>query len=208
MTSIRHNPGPDDSLLDAARHCLLAVGWKRTTLTDVARRAGVSRMTIYRRWPDMATLLSDLMTREWSGVVDESILDMGAPPVDRLATGITRTVAALRENELFRKIMYVDPELLLPYLLGRRGRSQDTVLTLLEAAIGKGQNEGSVRKGDPALLARTVLLTAHGFALSAETMTGETMPAKTTVASDRAAETTVEELDGELRTLIERYLAS
>jgi len=208
MTSIRHNPGPDDSLLDAARHCLLAVGWKRTTLTDVARRSGVSRMTIYRRWPDMATLLSDLMTREWSGVVDELVLDMSAAPVDRLATGVTRTVAALRENELFGKIVHVDPELLLPYLLDRRGRSQDTVLTLLETAIVEGQNDGSVRKGDPVLLARTVLLTAHGFALSAETMTGETTSAKTTVASDRAAETTVEDLDGELRTLIERYLSA
>ena len=197
MASIRHNPGPDDSLLDAARHCLLAVGWKRTTLTDVARRAGVSRMTIYRRWPDMATLLSDLMTREWSGVVDESALDMSAAPVDRLATGVTRTVAALRENDLFRKIVHVDPELLLPYLLERRGRTQDSVLTLLETAIVEGQNEGSVRQGDPFLLARAVLLTAHGFALSAETMSAETMTTETTVA----------ELDAELRTLIERYLA-
>ena len=41
MTSIRHN-----TYLDAARDCILDVGWKRTTLTDVARRAGVSRMTI------------------------------------------------------------------------------------------------------------------------------------------------------------------
>ncbi|MCP2262032.1 transcriptional regulator, TetR family, partial [Streptoalloteichus tenebrarius] len=33
----------DDTLLDAARECVLAVGVRRTTLTDVARRAGVSR---------------------------------------------------------------------------------------------------------------------------------------------------------------------
>ena len=68
MTSIRNN---EDRYLDAARGCILATGWKRTTLTDVARRAGVSRMTIYRTWPDMETLLADLMTREWGGVVAE-----------------------------------------------------------------------------------------------------------------------------------------
>lgn len=201
MTSIRHTPGPDDSLLDAARHCLLAVGWKRTTLTDVARRAGVSRMTIYRRWPDMASLLSDLMTREWSGVVDESVLDQNAAPVDRLATGVTRSVAALRENDLFRKIVQVDPELLLPYLLDRRGRSQDSILTVLETAIVEGQKEGSVRTGDPILMARSVLLCAHGFALSAETMTGNG-----TVAEDPARDATVAGLDAELHTLIARYL--
>ena len=33
-------------------------GVRRTTLTDVARRAGVSRMTIYRRWPDVRTLVA------------------------------------------------------------------------------------------------------------------------------------------------------
>src|SRR5262245_47367584 len=65
---LRQAAAPDDALLDAARDCLLAVGWRRTTLTDVARRAGVSRMTMYRRWPDMQTLMADLMTREWSSI--------------------------------------------------------------------------------------------------------------------------------------------
>jgi len=193
MTSIRHNIGPDDSLLDAARHCILAVGWKRTTLTDVARRAGVSRMTLYRRWPDMQTLLSDLMTREWSGVVQPASLGDGATTLDRSASGVAATVAELRDNELFRKIVGVDPELLLPYLLDRRGRTQDSVLALLEAAIVEGQSDGSVRKGNPTLLARSVLLTAHGFALSAETMADGTL--------------TLDDLDTELHTLVERYLA-
>ncbi len=58
-----------DLALDAARASILAVGWSRTTLTDIARRAGVSRMTLYRRWPEMNALLGDLMTREWGGLV-------------------------------------------------------------------------------------------------------------------------------------------
>ena len=50
MTSLRHNEplDPQSAYLDAARACILDVGWRRTTLTEVARRAGVSRMTIYR----------------------------------------------------------------------------------------------------------------------------------------------------------------
>ena len=47
--SQRHEFEPDDVLLDAARACVLAVGVRRTTFSDVARRAGVSRMTLYRR---------------------------------------------------------------------------------------------------------------------------------------------------------------
>lgn len=193
MPSLRHKAGPDDELLDAARHCILAVGWRRTTLTDVARRAGVSRMTIYRRWQDMQSLLADLMTREWSGVVEDGALDAGASPLDRLVGGVAATVAALRDNELFRRIVHVDPELLLPYLLDRRGRSQDAILVLLEAAIAEGQKDGAIRDGEPTVLARSIMLSAHGFAISAETMADEPGPS-------------VEQLDHELRELTWRYL--
>ena len=58
MTSRRNN-----AYLEATRDCILDVGLKRTTLTEVARRAGVSRMTIYRTWPDMESLLAELRTR-------------------------------------------------------------------------------------------------------------------------------------------------
>ncbi len=195
MSSLRNTPVPtrgagDDALLDAARASIVALGWRRSTLTAVARRAGVSRMTIYRRWPDMQSLVADLMTREWSGLA-------GEPPTtgsarERLAVGVAATVAALRGNELFRTIVEVDPELLLPYLLQRRGRTQDALLARLEAGIVEGRADGSVRAGDPALLARSVLLAAYGFAFSAPTMADERHD--------------VDSLDAELRRLVEGYL--
>lgn len=180
-------------MLLAARDCILEVGWRRTTLTDVARRAGVSRMTLYRRWADMPSLLADLMTQEWSGVFEDAALDASASSLDRLAGAVTATVSALRDNELFRRIVHVDPELLLPYVLDRRGRTQDSILALLEAAILAGQQDGSIRTGDPTLLARSLLLAAHGFALSVETM------------ADRAGPS-ITSFDEELRHLTERYL--
>src|ERR1700754_842557 len=121
MTSLRHNDlvrEPRDGYLDAARACILDVGWRRTTLTEVARRAGVSRMTIYRTWPDMPTLLGDLMTREWAGVVRQEIHE-GGPAVDRIRDALTGTVRELRGNELFLRIVELDPELILPYLFSR-----------------------------------------------------------------------------------------
>jgi AcrR family transcriptional regulator len=188
MTSTRHNAplGPDDAYLDAARVNIMAVGWRRTTLTDVAKRAGVSRMTMYRKWPDMQSLLADLLVREWGGLVDEALVAAEGS----VSRGVVRTVAALRENSLFRRIVDVDPELLLPYLLERRGRNQDHVLDLLAAAIGAGQSDGSIRTGDPDVMARTLLLAVQGFVISQPTMT----------------DTPVAELDRELATLVERYL--
>ena len=194
MTSLRHNQpdrGPRDGYLDAARECILDVGWRRTTLTEVARRAGVSRMTIYRAWPDMPTLLGDLMTREWTDVVAAQPATGHAP--DDIATGLLATVRALRDNELFVRIVELDPELLLPYLLARRGRSQEAIAAVLAEHLRAGQAAGLVRAGDPVVLARSLLLAAHGFVLSAQTMVDDTVGAA--------------ELDDELHHLVRQALA-
>ena len=205
MTSIRHNPEPDtppeprpeDTYLDAAREAILAVGWSRTTLTDIARRAGVSRMTLYRRWPDTQTLLADLMTREWGEVVDRAVSAEDPQPARaRISRGIVATVQALRENALLRRIIDVDPEVLLPYLLDRRGRSQEMVADGLAALVAEGQQDGTVRAGDPAVLARSLVLAAHGFTLSAHTMVD--------AGDGRDADVSV--IDAELELLVERYL--
>jgi AcrR family transcriptional regulator len=198
MTSLRHNGAaeridPRDAYLDAARDCILDVGWRRTTLTEVARRAGVSRMTIYRTWADMQQLLADLMTREWGTVVAASLAeaDAAAPTVERLVGDIVTTIHRLRENELFVRIVELDPELLLPYLLSRRGRSQDGILELTVRAVRDGQAEGTVRDGNPVAMARAMLLAAHGFVLSAHTMvddqvTGEELDAELALALARS----------------------
>jgi AcrR family transcriptional regulator len=203
MTSIRHKVEtqrhPDDAYLDAARAAILAVGWSRTTLTDIARRAGVSRMTLYRRWPDTQTLLADLMTREWAGVVDaaaEAARGRGTAR-DRITAVVVATVQALRANDLVRRIVDVDPEVLLPYLLDRRGRSQEHVADATAALVAEGQREGSIRPGDPTTIARALLLASHGFVLSAHTM----------VDGDTGRDADVTHLDAELGLLVERYLA-
>ncbi|HQR26041.1 MAG TPA: helix-turn-helix domain-containing protein [Nocardioides sp.] len=179
MTSLRHNMSTAtvertarDVHLDAARECILDVGWRRTTLTEVARRAGVSRMTIYRTWSDMSQLLGDLMTREWAGVVAAALAAEPAQgdEAHRLAHAVVATGRALRDNELFVRIVELDPELLLPYLLARRGRSQDAILDLLTERIDRGQSSGSLRAGDPVTVARVLLLAVHGYVLSGHTM--------------------------------------
>ena len=195
MSSLRHIGRPEptarDLYLDAARACILDVGWRRTTLTEVARRAGVSRMTIYRTWGDMQTLLGDLMTREWAGVVTEQVTD-GGPAIQRITDAIVGTVQQLRQNELFVRIVELDPELILPYLFSRRGRSQDAILELTVAALREAQAAGEVRAGNPELMARAMLLAAHGFVLSAHTMVGD--------------EVSLDDLDDELRRALTRGL--
>ena len=197
MTPIRHNQSDGDAVLDAVRDCVLAVGVRRTTLTDVARRAGVSRMTLYRRWPDVRSLVGDLMTREWVGVATGAMPERRAGTDARtlLVDGLVAGVAAFRDHPLFRKIVDVDPELLLPYVLDRRGASQEALLKLLADGLREGHADGTVRPGHPERQARSLLLVVQSFTLSLRTMTDEDDP-----DLDSAA------FLGELRTLLERTL--
>jgi AcrR family transcriptional regulator len=199
MTSLRHNGDPQEAYLDAARDCILEVGWRRATLTDVARRAGVSRMTIYRTWPDMPTVLGDLMTREWGEVVARAVAEADetvgttSAAADRIVAEVVGTVRALRDNELFVRIVELDPHLLLPYLLTRRGRSQEAIIELTAGRLREGQADGSVRDGDPVAMARAMLLATQGFVLSAHTMVDDDVDAET--------------LDGELAHLVRRMVS-
>src|SRR3954462_11232140 len=61
-----------DPILDAARATVLDFGVGRATVSEVARRAGVSRMTVYRRHPDGAALLRALMAREFAAVLEQA----------------------------------------------------------------------------------------------------------------------------------------
>lgn len=205
MTSTRHNLLGDTVLmdvpavnpfaanqayLDAARAALLDLGWSRTTLTEIARRAGVSRMTLYRTWPDMNSLLGDLMTREWTDVL---MVSEAADYRTRIVESVLGTVKSLRSNEMFARIMELDPERLLPYLLERTGRVQDLLIAFLAEAIGEGQGVGQIRSGEPGLIASAILLQAQGFALSAQVLapTG----------------TRLNDLDHEFADALMRYLA-
>ncbi|HEU5156546.1 MAG TPA: helix-turn-helix domain-containing protein [Streptosporangiaceae bacterium] len=204
MSSIRHKQEKaaartrtdHDVVLDAARDCVLAVGVRRTTLTDIARRAGVSRMTLYRRWPDVRTLVADLMTREFVALVQGVVRIEPARPVGpALVDSLVRCARAFREHPLFRKIIEVDPELLLPYLLERRGASQEAMLRLMERDLRAGQADGSIRAADATRQTRAVLLVVQSFVMSAHTMTDGGDAALSAAA-----------FDTELRRILEGYL--
>jgi AcrR family transcriptional regulator len=157
----------DDALLDAARASVLAVGVRRTTMTDVARRAGVSRMTLYRRHPDVMSLIQALMTREFSAIIGRVDAAAASLPSarERLVAAAVGGAKALTRDVLFLRIVDADPELLLPYVTTRLGAFQRAVVAAFERRVAEGLADGSIAPGDPAIVARTIELALRGFVL-------------------------------------------
>jgi AcrR family transcriptional regulator len=157
----------DDRLLDAARACVLAVGVRRTTVTDVARRARVSRMTLYRRFPDLEGVLGALMTREFGRVVAQAAERAeGETARERVVAMVVHGARSLAEDPLFVRLLDVDPELLLPYVTQRLGGMQK--MAVAAGAQALAMPDGSVRTDvSPAVLSAAIELIARGFVLAA-----------------------------------------
>lgn len=160
-------------VLAAARGAVLDRGISRVTMSDVARGADVSRTTLYRHYADVEAVLRDLMTVEFDAIVRAA-----AATADVRVTGRERLVATVvdgcrrtRANPLFRKIVDVDPEFFLPYVTARSGQAQQLVAGLLGWGIRAGQEDGSIRAGDPDQLARLVLLQVQALTVSIGTVT-------------------------------------
>ncbi|GAA3726787.1 TetR/AcrR family transcriptional regulator [Spinactinospora alkalitolerans] len=185
------NAIPEQRILDAARDLLLAVGMRRMSMADIARRADISRATLYRRWPNVRAVVAALVTREFTTFAAQ-VSAPAATGRESLVSAVTRLVGELRIHPLLRKVVDVDPEFLIPYLFHRTGATSDAQLELIEDAIRLGQADGSIRSGEPGMLARAVLLTAWSFTLSGPVFVADhAFPA----------------LDSELSVLLERYLA-
>ncbi len=163
---------------------MLELGLRRATLTEIARRAGVSRMSIYRRYPDATALLREVMTAEFGGLLaGTDARAAGADARARMVRGIATFAGELRENPLFARVVAAEPELLVPYVVERMGGTQRIGLAMIERGIAEGQADGSVRAGDARAIAQAVLLIAQSFVLSAG------------IADDVAAERVLAELE-------------
>jgi AcrR family transcriptional regulator len=162
----------EDAILDAARATVLDFGVRRTTVSEVARRAGVSRMTVYRRHPDGAALLRALMAREFGGVIEQSERETAwlGTERERLVATVIRGVDLLATNAVLLRILELDADRLLPYFTGAPGRFQRLAREVVRERVEAGQEEGSVRDGEPERLAASVELALRGAVLAARGM--------------------------------------
>ena len=168
MLSISNDTGPDigDRILDAAASCVLAYGVERVTLAEIARRAGVSRPTIYRRWPDTQALLAALLTARIVGVLRDVPTEGGGR--EALVERIVGVAERLRHDEVVMSVFHSAPELAMVYIAERLGTSQQILIDAVASELRVAQGDGSVRAGDPRQLAAMCLLITQSTIQSAQ----------------------------------------
>jgi AcrR family transcriptional regulator len=182
----------EDPVLEAARATVLDFGVRRTTLTEVARRAGLSRMTVYRRYADAGELMRALMSSEFGDVLEraQSRAETLPPGRERIVAAVVGTIEELMDNPLMNRLLELEPEAMLPYLTERVGAFQQAARATLAEAISAGQAAGAVRPGDAGLMAESIELAVRGVVIAARAL--EPAPRRLAV--------------GELERMIDGYL--
>lgn len=110
-------------ILDAALAEYLAHGFRRTSVDDVARRAGIGRATIYRRFAARDELVQAVLVRETSRFfADIAEATKELPTLaDRLVEGFVVGLRNARSQPLLQRMLTDEPESSIPFLTTRGG---------------------------------------------------------------------------------------
>ncbi|MFI5801888.1 TetR/AcrR family transcriptional regulator [Streptomyces sp. NPDC051561] len=129
----------DEAILSAALDLLIerGIGW--TSIEQIARRAGVTRATVYRRFPNLTELL--VRAVEWE-FRDADPRSLNWPDIDAMVTDWADQLSRPRSRQLIRRLYgTLDdlPELLLAYDTAHGSHRGIAVRRTLERARATGQ---------------------------------------------------------------------
>ncbi|WP_181957889.1 TetR/AcrR family transcriptional regulator [Nonomuraea longispora] len=171
-------------ILDAAAELVLRWGYDKTTIDDVAKRAGVAKGTIYLHWKTRDALFTALLRRE-------RVLMLGDVRRSEPATLSALYGAFAREllrRPLLHALLGEDSEVLGKLTRHkRRGAGSPEPLPALGSYMTELIKRGAVREelGDHAIVAGSIL---YGFLFLPDGMQGITRPSDDRVA-DLVADT-------------------
>ena len=165
----------EDALFDrvaaAALEEFAEHGIRRTSMEDVARRAGVSRMTVFRRFASKQRLIEIVIAREVNrGMQELDLLWEGAETLeDRLVAGFEFAGRYVRGHPLFDRLLRSEPEALLPSFTLDGGPVLEFYRSLIAHRLQAEVNAGRAATADLdgvaeviARLAISLLLTRDG----------------------------------------------
>lgn len=154
-------------ILDAARDLVAASGLRALTMDDVAARAGVGRMTVYRRFGDREALVDALAAREFKAclAIMDSAVDPAEPVADQIAAGFVATLRLIRTHPLLARFARHEPEAALEALNANGGALFGLARAFTATHIRNARERGAVGGLDPDQAAELLVRLGFSFVL-------------------------------------------
>jgi AcrR family transcriptional regulator len=124
MVGASGRPSTRDALLDAAYDAVVAGGWARARMADVAQVAGVSRQTLYNEFGSKDALAQALTLREadrFLDAVDAALTGHEGSPAEAVGVSVAAALRLAADNPLVKAVLTDDTDAggLLPFLTTR-----------------------------------------------------------------------------------------
>lgn len=155
-------------ILDCARALYIESGLRRTTMEDVAKRAGIGRATLYRRFNDKEQLFQAVIQRDAQrdlAAIQTAIAGQKSY-LDGLLEGYVLAVRLLYSNPLLLRLLTTEPDTVLPFLTVNFGGLMAYARNFMAPLIAQGQKAGHIRDLPADMIAELILRTLQSLMLT------------------------------------------
>ncbi|MGO4615439.1 TetR/AcrR family transcriptional regulator [Nocardia sp. 2YAB30] len=157
-----------EKLLESALSAFLDFGIKRTSMGEIARRAGISPATLYRRFESKNDLVEAVSVREaqrFVAAIDGQVQAVSGSD-DQLVEIFVAFIGAIAGNELLRRLLRTEPDLILPRLTTDAGAILAVGRGYLAEKLGELRDAGGTHDFDADLVAEIMARLALSLALT------------------------------------------
>lgn len=136
----------EERILDAAATLLVRWGYRKTTIDDVAREAGVGKGTIYLHWKDKNELFRAAIWRASQRVTDDTMQRLTADPEGgRFHRLWAHGMLAILSNPLMAAVMKGRPDILQGLIGALHRETLDQLVGNAEEHLTQLQRAGLIR---------------------------------------------------------------
>jgi AcrR family transcriptional regulator len=157
-----------EKLLESALSAFLDFGIKRTSMGEIARRAGISPATLYRRFESKNDLVEAVSVREaqrFVASIEKQVRTVSGND-DQLVEIFVAFIGAIAGNELLRRLLRTEPDLILPRLTTEAGPILAVGRDYLAEKLRELRDAGGTHDFDADLVAEIMARLALSLALT------------------------------------------
>src|SRR5262245_19879902 len=155
-----------DAILDAAERLLARYGYRKMTMDDLAREAGIGKGTTYLHFPSKQEVVLCSIDRIVDRLLEQlrAIVRRDGAPADKVRE-LLRTRVMFRFDSVKNYSQGLDEVLraLRPAYLARRQRYLAAEATVIAEVLRDGQADGTLTVRDPLTAAQALLLSTNSL---------------------------------------------
>lgn len=169
----------EDRILDGALAAFLDFGIKRTSMGEIARRAGLSPATLYRKFPGKNAVVEAVGIREARRLMTavDNVVDKTADGGEQVVETVVAFARELYDNQLLLRLLETEPEAILPIMTTRGGPVLALGRAYLATSFRSLQRAGKLPEFDTEQVAEICARLSLSFALTRDGVISISEPA-------------------------------